>query len=184
MLLRMVCVWKSAKYVSLLSRDRSVVANVRPSSVLFVRRLTFIFRRVMEGVLSVFPTLYIMKKRQNWIGNQLTENAQLLANCHSYIYEYCRVGNTEYTCCVVCGGGRRELLFDKFFEHLLQYIDRKVEKVIAQPPKRRMPPRSPLRNYLELVVVDKYILIKKARKKWAWQDASRVTFSVTIGSII
>ena len=41
-----------------------------------------------------------------------------------------------------------ELLFDKFFEHLLQYIDRKVEKVIAQPFKRRMPPRSPLRNYL------------------------------------
>ena len=76
-----------------------------------------------------------------------------------------------------------ELLFDKFFEHLLQYIDRKVEKVIAQPPKRRMPPRSPLRNYLEVVVVDKYILIKKARKKWAWQDAKRVTFSVTIGTI-
>ena len=73
-------------------------------------------------------------------------------------------------------------MFDKFFEHLLQYIDRKDEKVIAQPFKRRMPPRPPLRNYLE-VVVDKYILIKKARKKWAWQDAKRVTFSVTIGTI-
>ena len=75
-------------------------------------------------------------------------------------------------------------MFDKFFEHLLQYIDRKVEKVIAQPFKRRMAPRSPLRNYLlRSSVVDKYILIKKARKKWAWQDATGVTFSVTIGTI-
>ena len=57
----MVYVWKSAKYVKFVVKTQ--VRGNRPS-VLFVRRLTFIFRRVVEGVLSVLPTLSAIPRRE------------------------------------------------------------------------------------------------------------------------
>ena len=138
---------------------RQVRRGKRPSVVRFVRPTPHLHFSSCYGggVVSVSNFIY-HEKQQNWIGNELTKIPNIWSIWQNFLFRIFRVGTTDYTCCVVCGGGRRELLFDKFFEHLLQYIDRKVEKVIAQPPKRRMPPRSPLRNYLEVVVVDKIYL--------------------------